>query len=954
MKEKKKSLRLEQFLCIPLITFLILLFCGIPRANAQTPQQIAKKALSATVPLVMEDANGELLGYGSGFFVRSNQIATNFHVIDGTAQGTVKRVGQETEYTIEGITAMDESHDLAILQVSASGVQPLPLGDSDTVEIGDTVYVAGNPKGFFEGTFSDGIITGIRGDSTNKRLQMTAPVSSGSSGGPVLNSIGEVIGVSFATFRGGQNLNFAIPSNYLKELLTQLGTAKPLSKGKQSTPAETYFLRGWVKDELGDYKGAIADYDIAIQLNPNDADTYLNRGVAKNKLGQYFAAITDFDTAIRIKPDYADAYYNRGVAKDNLDQHNAATADYETAIRIKPDLAQDYLNRGNAKYKFGLYRSAIDNYDAAIRLKPNYAEAYYNRGNAKVDSGQHNAAINDYDTAIQLKPGLAEVYLNRGIAKDKLGQYNAAINDYDTAIRLKSDYTEAYLNRGIAKADSGQYTFAINDYEIAIILNPDYAEAYYNRGVAKDKLGQHAAAINNYDTAIRLNPDYAKAYNGRGMAKDKLKQHFAAITDFDTAIRINPDYADAYYNRGNVKGKLGQYTAAIDDYDIAIQFNPAIRINPDYATTYLNRGIAKADSGQYIAAINDYDIAIQIKPNYTEAFYNRGVAKDKLGQYTAAFNDFDTAIQLKPNIASQLKRSYAKAYLKRGNAKADSGQYTAAIADYDIAIQIKPDYADAFYKRKVAKDKLKDKLDEYTFLPDAASVGDTSSSQSNRRITQGKGGSSNSELVRGNKVAETRISLSLENQTRLSEVSHLTQPYVALVKIGHHLLKTRKSDTLDIVFVIDASKSMRNDIDALRNHLNQMTDLLEAAELDFTVGLVVFRDSAMGWDFQVTPQTTSIQEIKHKLNSIHCRGGEKALDALVQAAAEVKFRRGAERRFILITDEYVRGSYSPRKVLNKLKSEKISVTIIGRAEPFQKLLVQGTGGLWTPISSLKK
>ena len=180
MKEKKKSLRLEQFLCIPLITFLILLFCGIPVVNAQTPQQIAKKALAATVLLVMEDTNGELLGYGSGFFVQPNQIATNFHVIEGAAQGTAKPVGKQTVYAIEGVTAMNEKHDLAILQVSSSDVQPLPLGDSnDAVEIGDTVYVAGNPKGFFEGTFSDGIISAVRGDSTSKRPQMTAPVSSG-------------------------------------------------------------------------------------------------------------------------------------------------------------------------------------------------------------------------------------------------------------------------------------------------------------------------------------------------------------------------------------------------------------------------------------------------------------------------------------------------------------------------------------------------------------------------------------------------------------------------------------------------------------------------------------------------------------------------------------------------------------------------------------------------------
>lgn len=201
MKEKKKLIRLGQFLWGPFIAFLILLPCGIPPANAQTSQQIAKKALAATVLLVMEDANGKPLGFGSGFFVDTNQIATNFHLIEGVTRGTVKFVGQAIEYNIKGVTVTDESHDLAILQVLGLDVQPLPLSDSDTVEIGDAVYVAGNPKGYFEGTFSDGIISAIREDSTYKRLQMTAPVSSGSSGGPVLNWSGEVIGVSFATFR---------------------------------------------------------------------------------------------------------------------------------------------------------------------------------------------------------------------------------------------------------------------------------------------------------------------------------------------------------------------------------------------------------------------------------------------------------------------------------------------------------------------------------------------------------------------------------------------------------------------------------------------------------------------------------------------------------------------------------------------------------------------------------
>ena len=93
------------------MTFLILLLCRVPITNAQTPQQIAKKALAATVLLVMEDAKGKPLGFGSGFFVDTNLIATNFHVIEGATRGAAKFVGQETEYNIEGVTAIDETQD---------------------------------------------------------------------------------------------------------------------------------------------------------------------------------------------------------------------------------------------------------------------------------------------------------------------------------------------------------------------------------------------------------------------------------------------------------------------------------------------------------------------------------------------------------------------------------------------------------------------------------------------------------------------------------------------------------------------------------------------------------------------------------------------------------------------------------------------------------------------------
>ena len=544
MKLKNKPLRLGQVLCVPFIVFLILLLCGIPPANAQTPQEIAKKALAATVLLVMEDANGELLGFGSGFFVRTNLIATNFHVIEGAAQGTAKRVGEQTEYAIEGFIEIDKKHDLALLQVSGSGVQPLSLGDSDTVEIGNTVYVAGNPKRL-EGTFSDGIISGIRGDSTEKRIQITAPISPGSSGGPVLNRTGEVIGVSMMTIEGGQNLNFAIPSNYLKGLLARLGPAKPLSEGKQSISAETYFLRAWVKDQFGNYKGAITDYDKVIRLKPDDANVYYNRGTANGKLGQYTAAIADYDTAIRLKPDLALAYAGRGWAKDELEQHVTAIADFDTAIRLKPDLALAYAGRGLAKFRLGQHVAAINDFDTAIRLKPDLALAYYNQGLVKADLGQYTAAIDDFDTAIRLKPDDARAYCNRGMAKANLGQHIAAINDFDTAIRLKPDYADAYVARSMVKGSFGDSKGVIADLDTAIRLKPDDAKTYIWRGMAKEIFGDSKGAIADLDTAIRLKPDFARAYVGRSLAKHNLRRTMEAKQDFQTALKLAEQAGDA-------------------------------------------------------------------------------------------------------------------------------------------------------------------------------------------------------------------------------------------------------------------------------------------------------------------------------------------------------------------------------------------------------------------------
>ena len=206
----------RQKLLLSFMIGVLLFFYGMTVTIALTTRQIAEIALDSTVHLVFTDAQGNRWT-GSGFVVYDGHIATNHHVINNMSIGFAKLVGKEDVYPVGTVLETDKEHDLAVIKVGGIDAPVLSLGDSDTVRIGDKVYVAGNPHGL-EGSFSDGIISAIRGDP-DKFFQMTAPISQGSSGGPVVNEKGEVIGVSFATFRNGQNLNFAIPVNYLKALM---------------------------------------------------------------------------------------------------------------------------------------------------------------------------------------------------------------------------------------------------------------------------------------------------------------------------------------------------------------------------------------------------------------------------------------------------------------------------------------------------------------------------------------------------------------------------------------------------------------------------------------------------------------------------------------------------------------------------------------------------------------
>lgn len=158
---------------------------------------------------------------GTGFLVRADGwVATNFHVIRGASEVSVV-LANHREFPVVEIMNASRLHDLVILRIEASHLPVLPLGDSDRVRAGDSVLAIGHPLGF-EDTVSNGLISAVRDIEAGLRvLQISAPIAPGSSGGPLFNERGEVIGVATAIISSGQNLNFGLPSNYVSALIDE-------------------------------------------------------------------------------------------------------------------------------------------------------------------------------------------------------------------------------------------------------------------------------------------------------------------------------------------------------------------------------------------------------------------------------------------------------------------------------------------------------------------------------------------------------------------------------------------------------------------------------------------------------------------------------------------------------------------------------------------------------------
>lgn len=386
---------------------------------------------------------------GSGFiFAPEGLVATNFHVVAGYDSLFVKT--STGKFYNATLLFIEEKNDIAILKIINDEEIEFPfvkLGNSDELKTGNNIYAIGSPLGF-EYTLSQGIVAAIRENEKvtfndpdtwsvtentfDKVIQITAAISPGNSGGALLNSKGEVVGITTYSYGFYGNLNFAIAINILKRIISHVDFKK--------------------LEDIEDEESLRRKIDNIYTTNLKVARSY------KSKLSYYWYSSKDLDSLMRTDP--------LTIQQDSLNRIYLKKAErfFTICLDLKPDvftpyreLFELYLYTENYPKAETLYKRIKNQFQAADSLINSLS---YSFADAYISNKEYEKAIELYEKLLSFDTSNYGIYYNIALALEKGGKQDRAINEYKKLIRRDSSYYEAYIRLGIIYYSKKKYSEA--------------------------------------------------------------------------------------------------------------------------------------------------------------------------------------------------------------------------------------------------------------------------------------------------------------------------------------------------------------------------------------------------------------------------------------------------------------------------------------------------------------
>ena len=599
-------------------------------------RKIYEQNSASVVLLFARDEVGSDVALGSGFWVEGKKLVTNAHVAN--AGKLVIEVGPvRIPCRLEKI---DQTNDLAILTV---GVEVTARGLRLAKELprpGDIVYTITNPEGL-EKTISQGVLAGFRTVGGRELLQITAPISHGSSGGPVFNSSGQVVGVAVGMLKEGQNLNFAVPTSALRAilegttsphtnqciaLLEQIKNLKDQHLEYSTAPDSEYQKREEQMNSLLDsaFKEAGSDPQLqvlvsnaalaqepsiavkaarrAVDLRPN-TDSYLALARALD-MNAFFG--TDSNKSVSLSQAADSATAALGLSKHpsaevyevlgeiQVDQSNYREAEQSYAKAFADSAHLPVADRPSVIRGLITSTSGLGDLSAATRwfnllVAAGEVKGYdwEQQGDRLKEASKYQEAAAAYEKAA--RAGLYDNLCSAAWMQEIINNDDMVLEDARSCIQRTSTYKNHEKNLSFAYMliagvlnKRGVYIEALNNATESVTFNPSSFAGYEEMAKAQIGLRRFQEAVNSAQQAIRLSDGkYGSMFFVIGSAYFELENWELARQSYQKAAESDPSDSSSAYNVALCLGRLHYYRDAAQWFEEYLRRNPQAKDRAD-------------------------------------------------------------------------------------------------------------------------------------------------------------------------------------------------------------------------------------------------------------------------------------------------------------------------------------------------------------------------------------
>jgi tetratricopeptide (TPR) repeat protein len=486
--------------------------------------------------LVAADSDGNAIGSGTGFVVSTDGLlVTNHHVLEHAAS-LIAKAENGGLFRVEGIVAADPVHDLAILKLEGNALPALVLGSSANVVPGSRIAVVGSPLGL-EGTVSEGIVSAVREHKGTRIIQISAAISPGSSGSPVMDQRGDVIGVATAIMTDGQSLNFAVPVEFVNTLLAHAKSAlEPVAlpgavarNERSATPSQAG-SSGTIPRVFEDRSQWATEWQAS--LDRKDFVTALN--IARETVEAYPNHAWAFGVL-------AQTYVNMGFLDD-------AIAAFRSALAVDPSFTEAWLGLGGAQEAQGKPDQAIATYRSALKAGADAADTWCAIGDIHSHTAKTADAVAAYKEAIRINPDHADSWHGLGVVLgDGMNLLEESAIAFRHALKLRPESARSWFGLAFDLNEMGRFDEAAQAFDVCLELDPSIADAWYLRGLISEQ-NEHNAdkAIGYYVESLRLTRNKISPWMRLGMIYLNRKDFSSATRVLSEGIEANSDNSDVW------------------------------------------------------------------------------------------------------------------------------------------------------------------------------------------------------------------------------------------------------------------------------------------------------------------------------------------------------------------------------------------------------------------------